>query len=334
MQEEVGKLLVGKRSVFFLIAVIGPLGRRRAERGRKRWISDHHTDLLLHLALFAGFKETAGVDALFLQFGEELDTGADFLRLQSIAEGEAKAEGGEFHSPFFQVDAVDTSEQLLEDRFLGTFPVIPASPVEHKAFVGLDEEDAGSASRIQDDLVFSVQPVQSLPTEHFSQHEPHEKRWRINGHSRVTDEKLVDVADEFDGKVRKGVALPKRQLAASLLLSFDQTGERRKLSAVAQGRAVLLAEAEDVTIESFLKVFQQVNKRGAVCQHLKELRRSGSEAGEIIVLEYFPCLKIGDQQREDEQFAPEGLGQDAFLVEVFMEEFDFLDQRLLGGLSA
>ena len=34
---------------------------------------------------------------------------ADFFRLQSIAKREAKAEGGEFHSPFFQVDAVDTS---------------------------------------------------------------------------------------------------------------------------------------------------------------------------------------------------------------------------------
>ena len=223
---------------------------------------------------------------------------------------------------------------FLRTEIFGTFPVIPASPVEHKALVCLDEEDAGSASRIQDDFVFSVQPVQSLPTEHFSQHEAHEKRRRINGHGRVADEKLVDVADEFDGKVRKGVALPKRQLAASLLLSFDQTGEPRKLSAVAQSRIVLLAEAEDMAIESFLKVLQQVNERRTVCQHLKELRRSVSEAGEIIGLEYFPCLKIGDQQREDEQFTPKGFGQDAFFVEVLMEEFDFLDQRLLGRLPA
>ena len=114
-----------------------------------------------------------------------------------------------------------------------------------------------SASRVQDNLVLLVESVQSLRTEHFSQHETHEKRWRINGHGGITDKKLIDVANEFDRKVREGVTLPKRQLATRFLLSFDQTGEPCKLSAVPQSRTVLLAEAEDMTIESFLKVLQQ-----------------------------------------------------------------------------
>ena len=89
--------------------------------------------------------------------------------------------------------------------------------------------------------------------------------------------------------------MPERQLTTRLPLSFHQTCKLCKLLALAQNRTVLFAEAEDIAVESVLKVTEQVNERRTICHDLKELRRSASETGEVVVLEHFPCLKIGNQ---------------------------------------
>ena len=118
----------------------------------------------------------------------------------------------------------------------------------------------------------------------------------------------------------KGVTLPKGQLATPFLPPFNQASKPCKLSAVQQSRSVLLAETEDMPIESFLKVLQQANEGRPVRQYLKELCRTGKELGEKTVLEYSPSLKIGDQNRENKQFASKGFRQNAFFFEVRMKE--------------
>ena len=57
------------------------------------------------------------------------------------------------------------------------------------------------------------------------------------------------------------------------------------------------------------------------------------ELPEIIRKENAALLKIGDEQRQDQQSPPEMLLEDALFVQIGVELFDRIDKTLMRGLS-
>ena len=66
MEEKIGYLSVGRRSVFPLISLIGPLCAVGAKCRGKWRISDDYADAFLDCLLLASLKETTCVNSMFL----------------------------------------------------------------------------------------------------------------------------------------------------------------------------------------------------------------------------------------------------------------------------
>ena len=142
--------------------------------------------------------------------------------------------------------------RLREDPFQNIdgrhLPTVPTTPVDDESLEGADEEDAGTAGRVEHLFL----PRHSVVWHHLIEQQRCEELRRIDS-SMAGDEPLIESADDFDRNVFEREQLPEVLLAAEILC-FNQLGEPAQVI-FCEFRAIV-AKREHVAVELFLKIAQ------------------------------------------------------------------------------